>query len=148
MNFITELARYEKAEAKVKASVSDIEETLFAEESRVDALICEEKGEPIGFAVYFYNYSTWLGKLGLYLEDLYVSPEHRGKQAGKLLLECLAKIAVDAGCERFEWSVLDWNTPAIEFYESLGAQSKSEWIGYQLSGEALKAMADRAEGLK
>ncbi len=140
-HFITELAIYEKAEHEVIASVDDIKRSIFGEESTVSALICEkeDKGsvEAIGFAVYFYNYSTWLGKNGLYLEDLYVSPGCRGLGAGKALLKQLAKIAVSKGCGRFEWSVLDWNTPSIEFYESIGAKPKSEWIGYQLAGDTL-----------
>ena len=95
----------------------------------------------MGFAVYFFNYSTWQGRLGLYLEDLYVSPEHRGKGAGKALLSHLAKIAVDNDCGRFEWSVLDWNTPSIEFYDSLGAKPQSEWIRYRMTGDALQNLA-------
>ena len=91
--------------------------------------------------VYFFNYSTWLGKHGLYLEDLYVTPEQRGAGAGKALLRHLAKLAVARGCGRFEWSVLDWNTPAIEFYDSIGARPQNEWIGYRLAGEALTSFA-------
>lgn len=135
--FVIELARYEKAEHEVIADIADIEHSIFGEHSTVKALICEYKNQPIGFAVYFYNYSTWLGKNGLYLEDLYVSPEHRGIGAGKKLLQHLARIAVDNDCGRFEWSVLDWNTPAIEFYDSIGAKPKTEWLGYQLTGQAL-----------
>ncbi|MCK4406851.1 MAG: GNAT family N-acetyltransferase [Bacteroidales bacterium] len=94
--------------------------------------------KPVGFAVYFYNYSTWLGKNGLYLEDLYVSPKYRGKGAGKMLLKHLAKIAVSKDCGRFELSVLDWNEPAMKFYESFGAKPQSEWLVYRLEGEALR----------
>ena len=97
-------------------------------------MICEYSDEPIGFAVYFYNYSTWLGKPGLFLEDLYVSPGYRGLGAGKALLQHLARIAVARGCGRFEWNVLDWNEPAIRFYESLGAESLNDWIGFGFSG--------------
>jgi GNAT superfamily N-acetyltransferase len=136
--FIKDLARYEKAEHEVIATVSDIEESIFGVNSSVKGLICEQDNTPIGFAVYFYNYSTWLGKNGLYLEDLYVSPEYRSIGAGKQLLQHLAGIAVDNNCGRFEWSVLDWNEPAINFYKSIGAIEKSEWLGYQLVGDALK----------
>ena len=105
--------------------------------------MCRDGDIPIGFALYFYNFSTWLGRHGLYLEDLYVTPEHRGKGAGKALLQHLAGIAVAEGCGRFEWSVLDWNQPAIDFYESMGAKPQSEWVGYRLTGEALQALASR-----
>ncbi|WP_312361104.1 GNAT family N-acetyltransferase, partial [Stutzerimonas balearica] len=94
-----------------------------------------------GYAVYFFNYSTWLGKHGLYLEDLYVTPQQRGVGAGKALLRYLAKLAVARGCGRFEWSVLDWNQPAIDFYESIGARPQNEWIGYRLAGDALSEFA-------
>ncbi|HCB41809.1 MAG TPA: GNAT family N-acetyltransferase [Pseudomonas sp.] len=141
LHFVRELARYEKAEHEVVATRADIESSIFGEQSSVRALICEADGQPIGFAVYFFNYSTWQGRRGLYLEDLYVSPEYRGGGAGKALLKHLARIAVDGGCGRFEWSVLDWNEPAIKFYESIGAKAKSEWVGYQLAGEALETFA-------
>lgn len=139
--FIKELAKYEKAEEQVIATEQDISASLFSEHSTVEALICEVNGKPIGFAVYFYNYSTWLGRKGIYLEDLYVTPEHRGIGAGMALMKHLAKAAVNQGCGRFEWSVIDWNTPSIEFYESIGATPKSEWIGYQLAGERLTQFA-------
>ena len=135
--FITELARYEKAEDQVVASVEDIENNLFSGDTTTAAIICSLRGEPIGFAVYFLNFSTWLGRNGLYLEDLYVSPSHRGSGAGKAMLRHLAKIAVDNNCGRFEWSVLDWNEPAIRFYESIGAVAQQEWIGYRLEKQAL-----------
>ncbi len=95
----------------------------------------------MGMAIYFFNYSTWQGRNGLYLEDLFVEPEQRGAGIGKALLARLAAIAVERDCGRFEWSVLDWNTPAIEFYESLGARAQSEWVRYRLEGEALQALA-------
>lgn len=139
--FITELAIYEKAEHEVEASEQDIEATLFGEGATAHCVMCEYEGKSAGFAVYFYNYSTWQGKNGLYLEDLYVSPDFRGKGAGKALLKYLAQHAVANNCGRFEWSVLDWNTPAIDFYESLGAVPKSEWIGYRLAGDALTHFA-------
>ena len=137
LHFITDLAIYEKAEHEVKTDAAGIRDSLFAEGSTAHGLICENDGQPIGYAVYFFNYSTWLGKHGLYLEDLYVSPEARGLGAGKALLRHLAQLAVARGCGRFEWSVLDWNTPAIDFYESFGARPQSEWTTYRLTGQAL-----------
>ncbi|MDN5518057.1 MAG: GNAT family N-acetyltransferase [Pseudomonas sp.] len=137
LRFITDLAIYEKAEHEVKTDAAGIRDSLFAEDSTAHGLICENDGQPIGYAVYFFNYSTWLGKHGLYLEDLYVSPEARGLGAGKALLRHLAQLAVARDCGRFEWSVLDWNTPAIDFYESFGARPQSEWTTYRLAGQAL-----------
>nr|WP_314862967.1 GNAT family N-acetyltransferase [uncultured Undibacterium sp.] len=135
--FIVELAVYEKAEHEVKASIAEIESSIFSGDSPAKALICELNGEAIGFAVYFYNYSTWQGRKGLYLEDLYVSLKHRGLGAGKFLLRHLAKIAVEEGCGRFEWSVLDWNQPAIDFYDAVGAKAQAEWVKYRLAGDDL-----------
>ncbi|TRO21878.1 GNAT family N-acetyltransferase [Ectopseudomonas mendocina] len=137
LGFITELAIYEKAEHEIKTDAAGIRDSLFADGSTAHGLICEHDGQPIGYAVYFFNYSTWLGKHGLYLEDLYISPEARGLGAGKALLRHLAQLAVARGCGRFEWSVLDWNTPAIDFYESFGARPQSEWTTYRLAGQAL-----------
>jgi len=142
LKFITDLAIYEKAEHEVKTTESEIRESLFASNSTTKAIICHINDEPVGYAVYFFNYSTWLGKHGLYLEDLYISPEHRGAGAGKALLKHLAKIAVSRNCGRFEWSVLDWNEPAIQFYKSLGAEPQDEWVAYRLTGDALKALAN------
>ncbi len=139
--FIAELAAYEKAENEVLATVADIENSLFGDNTATNAIICHFNNEPIGFAVYFFNFSTWLGKHGLYLEDLYVSPEHRGVGAGKAILKHLAKIALSKNCGRFEWSVLDWNEPAIQFYNSIGAEPQNEWIGYRLAGKALEEFA-------
>jgi len=140
--FIVELAIYEKAEHEVKASIAEIETSIFSADSPAKALICELNGEAIGFAVYFYNYSTWQGRKGLYLEDLYVSPKHRGLGAGKFLLRHLAQIAVEEGCGRFEWSVLDWNQPAIDFYDSVGAKAQAEWVKYRLAGDDLLNFAN------
>lgn len=137
LRFITELAIYEKAEHEVKTDAAGIRDSLFADGSTAHGLICEHNGQPIGYAVYFFNYSTWLGKHGLYLEDLYISPEARGLGAGKALLRHLAQVAVARDCGRFEWSVLDWNTPAIDFYQSFGARPQSEWTTYRLTGQAL-----------
>ncbi|GMM68089.1 GNAT family N-acetyltransferase [Alteromonas sp. MTD1] len=135
--FILELAIYEKAEHEVEASEADLHNTLFGPDATAHCVMCENNGSAIGFAVYFFNYSTWQGRNGLYLEDLYVSVASRGMGAGKALLQHLAKIAVENNCGRFEWSVLDWNKPAIDFYESLGAKPKSEWLGYRMDGQTL-----------
>ena len=141
LRYITDLAIYEKAEHEVLASETDIKESLFGQDSTAKALICDINQHPVGYAIYFYNYSTWLGKPGLFLEDLYVTPEHRGTGAGKALLKHLAKIAIAKGCGRFEWNVLDWNEPAIQFYKSLGAEPQNEWVGYRMTGEALERLA-------
>lgn len=140
--FIRELAIYERAEHEVVTDEDGIRESIFGPQSTVSALICLLDDKPVGFAVYFFNYSTWLGRRGLFLEDLYVSLEFRGLGAGKALLHHLAREAVAKGCGRFEWNVLDWNTPAIEFYESLGARPQSEWTGYRLTGDALTHFAN------
>jgi GNAT superfamily N-acetyltransferase len=142
LRMIIELAVYEKLESEVEASESDIRESIFGEGSSTSALICLVDGKAVGYAVYFFNYSTWLGKNGLYLEDLYVSPKQRGLGAGKALLKHLAEIAVSRNCGRFEWSVLDWNEPAINFYKSLGAKPQNEWVGYRLTGKALEDLAN------
>ena len=137
MRFVRELAIYEKAEHEVLATEDDLRRDIFGPDSRVEALICEWAGEPIGHAIFFMNYSTWLGKYGIFLEELYITPEQRGNGAGKALLKRVAQIAVERGCGRFEWNVLDWNEPAIQFYESLGAKAQSEWLGYRMTGSAL-----------
>jgi len=137
LQFIRELAIYEKAEHAVQTDEIGIAESLFGADATARALICEADGEAIGYAVYFYNYSTWLGRKGIYLEDLYVSPQKRGSGAGKALLKYIARQAVAEGCGRFEWSVLDWNTPAIEFYIAVGAKPQDEWTVYRLQGQAL-----------
>lgn len=142
LEFVKGLAKYEKAEHEVLATEAHIKNSLFGSHSTTQAVICEKGGHPIGFAVYFFNYSTWLGKHGLYLEDLYVMPSERGSGAGKSLLKYLAQIAVQKGCGRFEWSVLDWNEPAINFYESFGAKAQEEWVVYRLSGQDLLKFAE------
>lgn len=141
LRFIRELAVYEKAPDAVKASAEDIREALFSDQATAYGLICDVDGKEAGFAVYFYNFSTWLGRRGIYLEDVYVTPECRGAGAGKAILRYLARLAVQQRCGRLEWSVLDWNMPAIRFYESLGAVAQDEWIGYRLTGEALESLA-------
>lgn len=142
LHFITELAIYEKEPDAVKTDEQAILKTLFSDGATAHSLLCLEGDEPIGFAVYFYNYSTWLGKNGLYLEDLYVSPDSRGKGAGKAIMAHLAKQAVAKDCGRFEWVVLDWNKPAIDFYNSMGALPQDEWIIYRLTGQALIDFAE------
>ena len=141
LDFIIELAIYEKAEHEVKTNVEETKEAIFGKGSTVKALICEQDGIAIGYAVYFYNYSTWLGKNGIYLEDLYITESKRGIGAGKKMLKYLANKALDSNCGRFEWSCLDWNTPSRDFYESLGAVSQDEWIGYRLEGDSLANFA-------
>ncbi len=142
LHFIVELAIYEKAEDEVVTNTNHINDTLFCDNPQVHGLIAELGGKPVGFAIYFFSYSTWLGKHGIYLEDLYVSPEFRGSGAGKGLLQELAKIAVANNCGRVEWSVLDWNEPSIQFYEAMGAKPKGGWTVYRLDGAALKDFAE------
>ncbi|WP_339683934.1 GNAT family N-acetyltransferase [uncultured Pseudoalteromonas sp.] len=137
LHFINELAIYEKEPQAVKTNEQAILDTLFSEGATAHSIICFDGDEPIGFAVYFYNYSTWLGKNGLYLEDLYVSPDSRGKGAGKAIMKHLANQALNKNCGRFEWVVLDWNKPAIDFYGSMGAKPQNEWIIYRLTGQEL-----------
>ena len=141
LGFIKELAAYEKAADEVVATESGLRASLFGEGARARALICRVDGEDAGFAVYFFNYSTWQGRKGLYLEDLYVTPALRGSGAGKAVLKQLAGIAVAEGCGRFEWSVLDWNEPALKFYESIGASPMPEWVKHRLAGKALQDFA-------
>lgn len=142
LRFITELAVYEKAGHEVEATVETLAASLFGPGAVTRAVICEtEAGEPVGFAVWFYNYSTWQARNGLYLEDLYITPEYRGAGVGRQLLRHLAQVAVAEGCGRFEWSVLDWNEPAIRAYDAIGAEPQTEWIRYRLAGEKLKAFA-------
>jgi len=140
-SLIKELAIYEKGEHEVLTTVTEINETLFGNNSVASALIAEVNNKIVGYAVYFYNYSTWLGKNGIHMEDLYVTPEYRKYGIGKALLKKIANIAVNEKCGRVEWSVLDWNTPAIEFYESLGAEPQDEWTVYRLSGGDLLTFA-------
>ncbi len=141
LQFIRELATYEKAEHEVAATLETIEESIFGDRSVSRALICERDGMPIGMAIWFFSYSTWQARNGLYLEDLYVTPAARGSGAGKALLQRLAQVAIDHNCGRFEWSVLDWNEPAIRVYEAIGAEPMTEWVRYRLSGENLARFA-------
>lgn len=140
LQFIQELAEYEKEPDAVEASVEILKESIF-DKKQANVVFVEENGESIGFALYFFNFSTWRGKAGLYLEDLYVQPSHRGKGFGKMLLSYLASQAVKRNCPRFEWIVLDWNKPSIDFYEAMGAKPLSEWTVYRLENEALQDLA-------
>ena len=140
LQFINKLAEYEKLSHEVVATADMLEENLFVNND-AEAIIAYLDHDPVGFAIYFHNFSTFLGKKGLYLEDLFVLPEHRGKGIGKKMLHYLSKLAIDRGCSRLEWAVLDWNEPAHKFYESIGAELKEEWIITRLSGDALKNLA-------
>jgi GNAT superfamily N-acetyltransferase len=140
-SFIRKLAEYEKLSHLVVATEENIRAQLFGPNPAAEVLLAYWDQEPVGFALYFRNFSTFLGQAGIYLEDLFVEPQHRGKGIGKALLARLAKIAVERGYGRLQWSVLDWNTPSIEFYRKLGAVSLEEWTGYQLTGEALARLA-------
>ena len=141
LSFIRALAEYERAPNEVVATESDIRATLDGSPARAEVVLAFHGNVPVGFALYFHNYSTWLGRAGLYLEDLFVHPEHRGRGYGRRLLAHLAAIATARGCRRMEWSVLDWNEPAIRFYRSLGAVPMSEWTVHRLTGDALEALA-------
>lgn len=141
LSFVRELAEYEREPDAVLATEADLLRDGFGPTRRFDCLIAECDGASAGFALYFYSYSTWEGHAGIYLEDLYVRPAHRGKGIGKALLSRVAAIAVEEGCPRLEWSVLDWNQPSIDFYHQMGAVMKSEWKGMRVSGEALPALA-------
>ena len=143
-SLIRELAAYEKLLHECHVTAAALESSLFGTKPEAECLIAEVDGEPVGFALFFHNYSTFLARRGLYLEDLFVRPEARGQGVGKALLVHLAKLAVARGCGRFEWSVLDWNAPAIAFYESLGAKAQNEWTIYRVTGEALTALASNA----
>lgn len=139
-NFIQGIASYEKMLDEVEGTEADVERTLF-DEHQAEALIAQEDGVPVGFALYFFNYSTFKTRHGLYLEDLFVSPAHRGKGYGKKLLLRLAALAHERGCGRMEWSCLNWNTPSIAFYQSLGAVPMSDWTVYRLNEEQLAEAA-------
>jgi len=139
---ISELADYEKLRHEVVATEASLAQALFGPRPSAEAVIARVGGEPAGFALYFHNFSTFLGKHGLYLEDLYVPPAYRGRGIGKALLRYLAALALQRDCGRFEWAVLDWNRPARDFYEALGAQAKSDWIIHRVSGDALRRLAE------
>src|SRR5215212_3910494 len=141
LRFIRDLARYEKLEDRVVATEEKVRATVFGDPRYAEVLIAEEEGRPVGFAIFFHNYSTFLAQPGIYLEDLYVEPDARGRGYGKALLARLAAIAKERDCGRVEWAVLDWNTPSINFYKSLGAIPHDDWTVYRLTGEALDKLA-------
>jgi GNAT superfamily N-acetyltransferase len=142
LQLIRDLATYERAPDEVSATEEQLVEVLFGEKPAAEVLLAFDEESPAGFAVYFFNFSTWLGRTGLYLEDLFVKPEKRGKGYGRALLIELAKIARDRGCGRMEWAVLDWNEPAIKFYRSLGAKPMHEWTVFRLTREEIGKLAN------
>jgi GNAT superfamily N-acetyltransferase len=143
LRFVRELAEYEREPDAVKADEPMLDAALFGPRAVAEAVIAEVDGTPVGFALFFHNFSTWTGLPGIYLEDLYVTPDARGAGVGKALLRHLAGIALDRGCGRFEWAVLDWNTPAIDFYTAMGAESMDEWTVRRVTGDALAKLAGR-----
>ena len=142
LQLIQDLAIYEKAPEQVEASKEDLLNTIFASDPRVFCDLVEVDGQIAGMAIWFLNYSTWQAKHGIYLEDLFIKPEYRGRGYGKALLKHLAKICDEKGYGRLQWWVLDWNSPAIEFYKSLGAEAMDEWTVYRTSGKALKDLGN------
>jgi GNAT superfamily N-acetyltransferase len=142
LQLIRDLATYERAPQEVTATEEQLRDVLFGEKPAAEVRLAFEGAEPIGFAVFFHNFSTWLGRAGVYLEDLFVKPEHRGKGYGRALLVDLAKIARERGCGRMEWAVLDWNEPAIEFYKKLGAKPMDEWTVFRLTRDGIAQLAD------
>jgi GNAT superfamily N-acetyltransferase len=141
LQMIRDLAEYERMAGEVVATEAGIRESLFGARPDAEVIIAYAGGQPAGFALYFHNYSTFLGRRGLYLEDLFVKPSFRSRGIGKRLLVELARIAVERGCGRFEWSVLDWNEPAIGFYKGLGAQPMDAWTIFRVTGDALTRLA-------
>ncbi len=139
-DLIRQLARYEKLEDEVVLTKERLSAGLFGARPYAEAVLAEEEGEPIGFALFFHTFSTFLAMPGMYLEDLFVLPDHRGRGVGHALLAHLARLAVERGCGRLEWAVLNWNREAIRFYERLGARPNSEWTVYRLAGQALLAL--------
>lgn len=144
LRFVRELAEYENAADQVVATEALLHEAMFTGAPAAEAVIVEQHGLPVGLALYFFNFSTWSGLRGLYLEDLYVMPQARGSGAGTALLRYLAGVAIDRGCARFDWAVLDWNRPALDFYKAMGAVALTEWQLHRVSGDALIALAGRA----
>src|SRR5438045_5955059 len=142
LQLIRDLATYERAPNEVWATEEQLVDVLFGEKPAAEVLLAFENETAVGFAVFFHNFSTWLGRPGLYLEDLFVKPEARGKGYGRSLLVHLAKIARDRGCGRMEWAVLDWNEPAIQFYRALGATPMDEWTVFRLKREGIIKLAD------
>jgi GNAT superfamily N-acetyltransferase len=145
LELIRDLATYERAPDEVTATEEQLVDVLFGERPTAEVLLAFEGQSPVGFAVYFYNFSTWLGRPGLYLEDLFINPEKRGKGYGRALLVELAKIARDRECGRMEWAVLDWNEPAIKFYRSLGAKPMDEWTVFRLTRDEIAKLANSGQ---
>jgi len=143
LRLIKALSVYEKLEDRVVATEEKVEKALFGPRPYAETLIAELDGEPVGFALFFHNFSTFLAQPGIYLEDLFVEPDHRGAGIGRALLARLAEIAIERDCGRLEWAVLDWNKDAIGFYERLGAQPQDEWTVYRLTGEPLRRLAGK-----
>lgn len=141
-SFIKELAEYEKLAHEVVATEETLIATMFGPRPHAEAVIAYLDNQPVGIALFFHNFSTFIGRPGLYLEDLYVRPEARGAGVGKKLLRYLARLAIQRGCGRFEWSVLNWNKPAIEFYERISAKAMDEWTVYRVTGAALDTLAE------
>lgn len=141
LGFIRELAIYEKLEHELVATPQVLAKTLFGEKAYAEVLIGEYDGKPVGYALFFHSFSTFHGLPGIYLEDVYVQPAMRGKGLGKLIMSTLAQIAIERGCARFEWSVLDWNAPSIAFYRSIGAQPMEGWTVQRVTGQALEDLA-------
>jgi len=144
LDFIRNLAEYEKISDQVVATEELLREWIFTQK-KAEVIFCVKDGIEVGFALFCYNFSTFLGRAGIWLEDLFVLPEHRGHGYGKALLSKLAAIAVERGCGRLEWYCLDWNQPSIDFYKSMGAEGLTEWTTYRLTGETLKKMAEKAK---
>jgi GNAT superfamily N-acetyltransferase len=142
VSLINELAEYEKLRHESVATEASIHKALFGPTPRAEAVIARCDGEAVGFALFFHNFSTFLGKPGLYLEDLFVRPAYRGRAIGKSLLRYLAALALERDCGRFQWQVLDWNRPSRDFYESLGAQADPTWVNYRITGDALRRLAE------
>ena len=138
---IRELAEYEREPDAVQTDEAMLAANLFGDAPGAEVVIADVDGRPAGFALFFHNFSTWLGRRGLYLDDLFVRPEHRGRGVGQVRMTYLAKLAVERGCGRFEWWVLDWNTPALDFYRRLGAAPMDEWTVQRVSGDAVLALA-------
>lgn len=141
LSLIRALAAYERAPDAVKATEADLRNYGFGPDAYFQCLLAEVDGQPVGFAFYFFDYSTWVGRPGIYLEDLFVYPEFRGRGIGKALLQRVAAVAVEKGCSRLKWEVLDWNTPAIEFYGTMGAELMKEWRTMRVTGENLARLA-------
>jgi GNAT superfamily N-acetyltransferase len=141
LGLIRELATYEREPESVVATIEDYLTYGFGPQKLFEAHVAEWDGKPVGFTLHVYLYSTWTGKPSLYLEDIYVQPAHRGRGIGKALFVHLARVAVERGCERYQWQVLDWNQPSIDFYSSMGARSTPEWIPFRIDGQALRDLA-------